>query len=140
MSIGFETYIAFDDNTPEDLPVFSHRPCIWAFSDDDSLVICDERRLYASLGFDPENNFPAPLFKLRGVPDFISSLCYARQNIEGEENVGWLDANEFESSLQHASIDQYKLKKPVQRLIHVIDYLSNIYSKERVRIVFVFVP
>ncbi|QDT44053.1 hypothetical protein Pan241w_41580 [Gimesia alba] len=140
MSIGFETYIAFDDNTPEDLPVFSHSPSIWAFSDDYSLVNCGERRLYAALGFDPDNSFPAPLFQLRGVSDFIDSLCYASQHIEDQENVGWLDANEFECSLQHASIDKCQLQKPVQRLIHIIDYLSNIFGKERVRIVFVFIP
>ncbi len=139
MSINFVTYIAFDDDTPADLPVFSHKPCIWSFSDDDSLVTCGQRQLFAALGYDPDNAYPTPLYKLRGIPNFVYHSSYVYRYIEDEENVGWLDVNEFESALLHSSIDRTQLKKSVQRLLHTMDYLSGIFGKERVRILFVFI-
>ena len=140
MPLLFEAYIAFDDDTPEDHPPFTHEQSVWSMAYDYGLNASGERGFYAALGFDPKKEYPAPLHPLRGVPEFIRRSSPIRQHLELEDDyAGWLDGREFFAALRHARIDEIQLGRPVRVFLGAVRYLVSIYGERRVRVVFTFV-
>ena len=66
MNVLFKVHIAIDDDSPSDRP-FNRNPGIWSLESDYALSTMEDHKLYASLGFDPQSLFPAPLFPLQGT-------------------------------------------------------------------------
>jgi len=140
MGVLFNAFIAFDDNPPEGEPLFSHDPNIWSLVEDYALAECGEGRFFAALGYDPDQQYPAPLYTLRGVPEFIARYSETRRLLELEDYVGWVDAAELFAAVRHARIEEHELCRAVRVFLGVVRYLASLFGAERVRVIFAFIP
>lgn len=140
MGILFKACIAFDDDTSDSEPRFSHDPGIWSLCEDYGLSSCGEREFFAALGYDPENRFMEPLVTLRGFPEFVASASELRGWMEGEDYVGWLSAAELFTAIAHAGLLESHLRRSVRIFLGAVRYLSSEFGEERVRVIFAFIP
>ncbi|HUT88895.1 MAG TPA: hypothetical protein VMY37_05340 [Thermoguttaceae bacterium] len=140
MGILFEACIAFDDDTPDGDPPFSHNPGIWIMREDYALSSCGEMGFFAALGYDPENRFTEPMVTLRGFPEFVAQASELRQWMGLEDYVGWLSAAELFSAISHAAILESDLVRSVRVFLGAVRYLSSEFGEERVRVIFTFLP
>ena len=127
-------FLEIDDNTPADLPAFTHDVSVWSFAGDLNLRTRTAAEAFRSLHVAQGRS------EFRGHPPRMADgTIAALRNLADPSEVTWLSGAEVLAGRNCLRTGDGEVERTLRMLFDTVEVVARHFGADRVRLVFAFV-